>query len=131
MSTEPIILNTAEVEFWKAVYIARDQLRTPYPDTSSRLADQAVRELRARMPAAQVQPIYPPGEEPRVVQCEDGQWLIVRGKDGLEWWSFDMQMWLLHSDLGTGIHMTQSDAASDLASLSPAQLAAAVGVEVK
>jgi hypothetical protein len=126
VSTEPIIFETdEEVEFWKATYIKA--IGIPAADW----ADEAVRELRARMPAAQVQPTYPPGEEPRVVRCEDGQWLIVRGKYGLEWWSPDTQMWSLHSDLGTGIYLIQSDAASDFASMSPAQLAAQVGVECK
>jgi len=125
-----IFQNDDERRLWTSVFesVSKDQ-----PLMSAvRNADAAVRELRARMPAAQVQPTYPPpGEEPRVVQCEDGQWLVVRGNDGLEWWNPDMQMWRLHTDLGTGIYFTQAEAVSDLASLSPAQLAAQVGVEVK
>jgi hypothetical protein len=91
VSTEPIIFETdEEVEFWKATYIKA--IGIPAADW----ADEAVRELRARMPAAQVeaqseaqvQPTYPPGEEPRVAQAMSESWDVVRGPhnaDGDYW----------------------------------------------
>jgi hypothetical protein len=125
VSTEPIIFqNDNEVELWTAIVNGMGAFERRIVE-----ADAAVRELRARMRVEKPAPADDLG--PRVVQCEDGHWLIVRGKDGLEWWHLHMQMWLLHSDLGTGIYFAQSEAAFDLASLTPAQRAAACGVEVR
>lgn len=165
MSTEPIILNTAEErEFWRDVYLRIIALGLPNSAVES-MSDRAVFDLRARTPAAATlpsfpipkereadaiallspedqakaiayipikpTPTYPPGEEPRVVQCKDEYWLVVRGKEGLEWWSPSDQTWNPQENLDSGISPTREDAVSDLNSLSPAQLAAPVGVEVK
>jgi hypothetical protein len=126
VSTEPIIFETdEEVEFWKATYIKA--IGIPAADW----ADEAVRELRARMPAAQSQPTYPPGEEPRVVQVHSGNWDIVRGphsKAG-DYWSHNR--WRKNAGFCGGAYGVEDNAREVFASLTPAQLAAPVGVEVK
>ena len=129
VSTEPIIFqNDNEVELWTAIVNGMGAFERRIVE-----ADTAVRELRARMPAAQVQPTDPPSEESRVVRCEDGDWLIVRGPSGStgEFWSDHYQMWLSNNDDYRGKYAEEDEANSLFASLTPAQLAAAVGVEVK
>lgn len=133
MATEPIILNTAEErEFWKATFIASYREHVSLK-RSCIDADAAVYELRARMPVAAAEPTYPPGEEPRVVQCEDGLWDIVCGPHSKAGWTWgtSIREWVRNVCFDKGRFGSEGAAKEALASLTPAQLAAPVGVEVR
>lgn len=67
-----------------------------------------------------------------MVQAADGLWVIVRGGIAAqEWWDSDELEWVFDHTKDLGTHPERDDALREFASLTPAQLAAPVGVEVK
>lgn len=130
MNTEPIVFrNDEERGLWLSAY--RTLLPSHFHQNATEGADAAVRALRVRTapPEPTASPAPAPG--PRVVQCRDGYYLIVRGPGdaGTEWWC--VESWQPNDAPDKGVYGNIDEAYDVLNSLTPAQLAAPVGVEVK